>query len=161
MDSVGVGIVVLLFNEEGDLLIGKRKGSHGAGTWSLPGGKLEFMEDAMRRISIETEEETGLVLAPARFTQREWGDNVWTDKDKGQQHWITLFTEAELGPGDNPKEPRVTEPDKCEEWRWVDPFTLRGGRYELFHPLEQYLVRFPVGGWPRYNKVNTRSNRCY
>ena len=148
MDTYGAGVVVLLFNEHGEILIGKRKGAHGAGTWSLPGGKLVFMKSAAQQIRDELEEETGIVLSPHHFLQLGWVDNIWMDPEKGQQHWVTLFTEADYT--FTKAQPKVMEPDKCEEWRWADPFTLRNGRYELFHPLEQFLIKFPVRTWPRF-----------
>ncbi len=146
MDDYRAGVVVFLFDEKGRILIGKRKGSHGAGTWSLPGGKLEFKERALSTISRELIEETGLALPPDRFTTREWLDNIWVDPDKGQQHWITLFTEAFLYERDE-QVPIRMEPEKCDEWRWVDPDVLLfnfNNQFQLFHPLQQYVLRFPI-----------------
>ena len=56
---VGVGVMIV---REGKVLIGKRKGSHGAGQYALPGGKLEWREtwaDCARR---EVLEETAISL---------------------------------------------------------------------------------------------------
>ena len=39
-----VGIGVMIQNEKGEVLLGLRQGSHGAGEWSFPGGHLEFGE---------------------------------------------------------------------------------------------------------------------
>ena len=39
-----VGIGVLIENENGEVLLGLRRGSHGEGEWSFPGGHLDFGE---------------------------------------------------------------------------------------------------------------------
>jgi 8-oxo-dGTP diphosphatase len=62
--KVGVGVMVL---KNGKVLIGKRKGAHGAGEWAWPGGHLEYMEsfeDCARR---EVMEETGIEIHNIRF----------------------------------------------------------------------------------------------
>ena len=158
MDNFSIGVVVFLYNRDDEILIGKRKGSHGAGTWSLPGGKVErkgdsgtglvSLEDPLARVSDELEEEAGIRLHPSRFSAREWMSHSWQDPTKGQQKWITLFTEASLYQN---VAARVMEPDKCEEWRFVSPMEMQCD-YPLFHPLENYLKRFPVQAWPRFKR---------
>ncbi len=64
LPKVGVGVMIL---KEGKVLLGKRKGSHGAGEYSFPGGHLEYMEsfeDCARR---EIEEECGIKVKNLRF----------------------------------------------------------------------------------------------
>ena len=39
--KVGVGVMIL---KDGEILLGKRKGSHGEGEYAFPGGHLEYME---------------------------------------------------------------------------------------------------------------------
>ena len=39
--KVGVGVAVV---KDGKVLLGKRKNAHGEGTWSFPGGHLEYKE---------------------------------------------------------------------------------------------------------------------
>lgn len=57
-----VGIGVMIFRD-GEILLGKRKGSHGDGEYAFPGGHLEYMEsfsDCARR---EVREECGIEIA--------------------------------------------------------------------------------------------------
>jgi 8-oxo-dGTP diphosphatase len=103
---VGVGVLVL---REGRVLLGQRKGSHGAGTWALPGGHLEFGETVAQCAVREVLEETGLdihAVTPAPYT-----NDVFEAEGK---HYITLFVTAHSTAG----EPALCEPDKCSEWRW-------------------------------------------
>lgn len=55
-----VGVGVMIQNEKGEVLLGLRQGSHGAGEWSFPGGHLEFGETVFQTAKREVEEESGL-----------------------------------------------------------------------------------------------------
>jgi 8-oxo-dGTP diphosphatase len=103
---VGVGILII---KDGKVLLGKRKASHGIGTWCPPGGHLEFgesMEDCARR---EVLEETGMKIKNLRFATAT--NDVFVEDGK---HYITLHILAELDSG----EPKVVEPDKIDSWEW-------------------------------------------
>jgi 8-oxo-dGTP diphosphatase len=56
---VGIGVFVW---KDGKFLMGKRLGSHGSGTWSIPGGHLEFDETWQQCAVREVLEETGLKI---------------------------------------------------------------------------------------------------
>jgi 8-oxo-dGTP diphosphatase len=107
MPRVGVGVVIV---RDGMVLLGRRKGSHGAGQWSCPGGHLEAGESITACARREAAEETGLTLqtvTPAPYT-----NDVFADEGL---HYVTLFVVATaVG------EPRIMEPDKCENWSWHD-----------------------------------------
>jgi 8-oxo-dGTP diphosphatase len=104
--QVGVGVIVL---REGLVLLGKRLGSHGAGTWALPGGHLEFGESVEECASREVKEETGLHLQSVVLGP--YTSNVFPVEHK---HYVTLFAIGECAQG----EPQVLEPTKCSSWQW-------------------------------------------
>lgn len=102
---IGVGVVV---TRDGKILLGKRKGSHGAGQWSTAGGHLEFGEGIEECAKRELEEETGLLALSLK--PGPWTENVM-DSDK---HYITFFVFVSSFEG----EPLLLEQEKCEGWHW-------------------------------------------
>ena len=66
MTNPRVGIGVLIFKEQ-KILLGKRIMSHGSGTWSPPGGHLEFRESFEECAIREVNEETGLTIITPEF----------------------------------------------------------------------------------------------
>ncbi len=112
---VGVAAVV---RREGKIILGKRKGAHGAGSWSFPGGGQEKHETDRQAVARELAEETRIILAEDKFRFLVGGESWHEDY---QSRWRTLFFETTVGPG---VEPELAEPDKCEEWIWVSPTEL-------------------------------------
>lgn len=106
---VGVGVLIV---KEGKVLIGKRKGSHGAGQYALPGGKLEWRETWEQCARREILEETGIELI-GDVTYAYTCEAVIDDDN----HWITVFMRADV-PADTTAV--NTEPDKCEGWEWME-----------------------------------------
>jgi len=54
----------LVFNDEGKILLVKRKYPPGQGRWSIPGGHLEYGETLEEAVVRELEEETGIKGIP-------------------------------------------------------------------------------------------------
>ena len=143
-----VGVGVILFNEKSEILVGKRKGSHGAGQWALPGGALEWGETSRGCALRETQEEVGIDLLHETTTSSE---NVFSpeddDEEKGsifhacecqideKNHWITLFALFYVGEGLRGRE-RTMEPHKCEGWFWKKPSDIDE---PMFEPLKKLL----------------------
>jgi uncharacterized protein (TIGR00730 family) len=104
--EVGAGVLVL---RECTVLLGLRRGSHGAGTWGPPGGHVEYGEDPIACVRRETLEEAGIDLGVCEFA------GVTNDMFAAEgRHYVTLFYTSRLSAG----EPTVREPSKCEAWRW-------------------------------------------
>lgn len=57
-----VGVATFVVNNDGMFLMGKRKGSSGAGSFALPGGKLDYGEEIETCAAREILEETGMTL---------------------------------------------------------------------------------------------------
>lgn len=130
--QVRVGVATILFNGKGEILFGLRKGSHGAGTWSFPGGHVDFGESPRTTVYRELKEETGLDVAlVAVYRQCPWASSHWPDDDK---QYVTLFFSAHYIGG----EVQVMEPDKCVEWKW---FPIDKWPKPLFGSLADPIVR--------------------
>jgi 8-oxo-dGTP diphosphatase len=102
---VGVGVMVL---KNGHLLLGRRKGSHGAGEYAYPGGHLEHLESFDQCAKREVKEETGLEIGPIRFLR------LLNTTEYAPKHYIDVAFVADWVSG----EPQVLEPDKIDGWAW-------------------------------------------
>ena len=67
--TVRDGTAAIITNPDGQVLFGLRKGSHGAGTWALPGGHQDFGEEPADAARREVLEETGLDLGRVAMLQ--------------------------------------------------------------------------------------------
>lgn len=103
---VGVGVIV---KRGGKVLLGKRRGSHGEGTWGFPGGHLELWEDVEDCARREVDEETGLKIRNIKL-----GPYTNDKFRKDGKHFITLFVIADYDSG----EAEMKEPEKCDGWEW-------------------------------------------
>lgn len=126
--QVRVGVSVIIRNSKGQILLGKRKGSHGAGKWAPPGGHLEFGEIPLECAIREIKEETGMNLFNVK--QIITTNDIFKAEDK---HYVTIFFEAQSN-----EEPKLLEPNKCEEWRWFDWNEIPCSD-ELFLPFKTFL----------------------
>ena len=103
--ALGVGVIVV---RGGDVLFGLRRGSHGAGSWSFPGGHVDGDESVEGCALRELEEETGLqAVDPRRVGETE-------DVFREGLRYRTLFVRVDWSGG----EPHLREPEACERWCW-------------------------------------------
>ncbi|KAM3440566.1 hypothetical protein MY4824_002014 [Beauveria thailandica] len=134
-----VGVAAVIVNNRGQVLVGKRKGSHGAGTWQFPGGHLEHGEGLLECAVREADEETGLSLQGIKIATQT--NDVFKAEGK---HYITLFAKCVMNDPD--AVPQLREPNKCEGWVWWDWEKFFAGRMtgevddeKLFLPMENLL----------------------
>lgn len=103
--KVGIGVAVV---KDQKVLLGKRKGAHGSGDWSFPGGHLEFGETPEECASRELLEETN--LKALHVIPGPWTNDIF----EGKKHYITIFMFVTKFSGT----PQVLEPHKSENWEW-------------------------------------------
>ncbi len=122
--KVGVGVCII---KDGKVLLGKRLNAHGDGSWSFPGGHLEFGESYEQCASREAEEEAGVKLKNLRFVTAT--NDIFPQE---QKHYITVYMLGEYDSG----EVIVKEPDKMVEWQW---FSWEELPSPLFIPIQNLL----------------------
>ncbi|RLN92749.1 hypothetical protein BBJ28_00023698 [Nothophytophthora sp. Chile5] len=136
---VGVGVLLMSKKHPNCVLIGQRKGSHGAGKFALPGGHLEMYESWQECAIREVKEETDLDLTEAKLAFREVSESepcsisiYWfAAAASTEKHYITILMQAVV---DDEQPVRNMEPNKCVGWTWERWSDLRA-RDDMFTPL--------------------------
>ncbi|MGY0161851.1 nucleotide triphosphate diphosphatase NUDT15 [Edwardsiella tarda] len=115
--AVNVGVGVIIVNADGQILMGKRCGSH-APYWSIPGGHVEAGESFEQAAIREVAEECALQIATPHFVGVT--NNLQTWRDEGVHTVSIIMQVAAPSMG----EAQRCEPHKCEGWQWCDPRQL-------------------------------------
>jgi len=115
---VGVGVIVTKdIGKDGlFVLLGKRKGAHGEGQWSFPGGRIEPDEDPKACAARELDEETGIAVHPSRLVV--WDICPFNNTITGGEPWTTLFYHVLVSEEEG--KPELREPGKCSEWDYFN-----------------------------------------
>lgn len=138
---IGVGVAAL---RNGKVLLGKRKGAHGAGNWSFAGGHLEFFESVEECARRELIEETGLKAFSLKL-------GPWTEDLIEEKHYVTLFVFASHLVG----EPKLLEPHKCDGWGWFTWDTLPT---PLFSPIRSLIAKIGLKNLEKIAKTSSESD---
>lgn len=138
--KVGVGFGVMVLKDE-RVLLGKRHSDpekadsllHGEGTWTMPGGKIDFGEAFEEAAGREVMEETGI-----KVNQDKLKLISVTNDRVHDAHFVTIGFLCEDFEGES----KVMEPDEIVEWRWFD---LNNLPEKIFFPsakiIKNYLAK--------------------
>jgi len=109
-DSFYIGVAIFVIRDN-KILLEKRKGGYGDGSWGTPGGHLEYGEKIKDAASRELFEETGMICNSFDFL------NIVHDPDfSNGRHYVHISFLAKEVQG----EPILKEPEECYEWQWFD-----------------------------------------
>ena len=117
-NTIGAGCGVMVFNDKNQLLLGLRNENenladselHEEGTWTMPGGNIEYGETFEEAGAREAYEETGIIINPNDL------EVICVQVDKNEHaHYISVGMIAKLFEG----KPKVMEQD-IVDWKWFD-----------------------------------------
>ena len=122
--KVGVAIII---TKNDQVLLMKRKGAHGHGTWSTPGGHLEISESPEQCATREAKEEVGVDVVDIRF--RAVTNDIFDNQGK---HYVTLWMEG----SSITEMPTIAAENEVDEIGWYAWDKLPE---PLFLPLENLI----------------------
>lgn len=107
MEEQRIGTCIVLVNNNQEILLGKRKNAYSAGSYGLPGGRIEVNEPMSDSIKREVLEETGIEL--------NYLDYIGVVREnQGDYDFIHFVFYSNIDGLD----PKLCEPEKCEGWEW-------------------------------------------
>lgn len=140
--KMGIGFGVMIIRD-GKVLLGQRHPDpikadslmNGEGTWTMPGGKLDFGESFEEGAVREVAEEIGVDILPSDLEVISLSNDIVPTA-----HFVTVGLLCKNFPKD--AEARVMEPDEITQWKW---FSLDELPVPLFKPSQKVLNNFKEG----------------
>ncbi len=140
MNRPKIGLAIFVLDSTNNkILIGKRMKEK---LFGLPGGKLEYGESFEECAYRELLEETNLDIPENRF---KYSCSFNCIKKEIDYHWVEIIMICQLTKEEE-KNLRNNEPDKCENWNWVnfeEVEKLNKDNY-LFIGLNRYLEKYKI-----------------
>lgn len=112
VDYIGVAAGAMILDDQGRLFLSKRsqQAKNERGRWETPGGSVNFGETLEAAVRREIMEEYGAEIDIIEQWPAE--DHIIPAE---KQHWVATTFLAKFKPG---QEPKIMEPDKCDEIGW-------------------------------------------
>lgn len=162
--DVGVGTAAVLTRMRASVpggslrqqvLLGRRRGAHGAGLWGFSGGWIDRGDTSLEEsLAREVLEETGIVVdsADSRLL-------CVTTEPHDEFRTVTIFyaVPCPLDFGEEP--PRPLEPHKCDEWRWFFVDEPPAGLFGSVRTVLQRIVK-QSSQVPEYLPSNVKGIVC-
>lgn len=121
--KVGVGVIIV---RDGKVLLIRRTGSHGSGTWSVPGGHIDGGESPSETAVRETKEETNIDIDGADLV------GVTNDVFEAEgKHYVTLWMRSR----GTPRGEVTLNERESSDYAWFDHAHLPSPRFVPFDNL--------------------------
>lgn len=133
-EHVRVGTGLMIVKDNSQVLLGKRKGSHGEGEYSWPGGHMDKGETMVEAVVRELHEECGWDLVIETPTLLRISDLL--------EYWPKQYVDIGFVAKYVSGEPQVMEPHKLESWGWYDIDNLPS---PLFATIPGYIESYKNG----------------
>lgn len=131
--GIKTAVDIAIFNQNNQVLLGKRLVEAGFGTWGFPGGRLKTGEKIIQGSQREIKEELGEEIK-IRFTDEILGVRENSIPPFFSHHVTVIIKGVHVG-----GEPKITEPEKCERWEW---FSLNQLPKDLFSGVGEILENY-------------------
>ncbi len=132
--NLRLAVDVAIFDRKGRVLLGKRLTNEGFGTWGFPGGRMNPDEKINQCAQRELREELGDNI------EIEISNQVIAVRENkippNFVHHVTIILKGSLKSG----KPKVVEPDRCGEWRFIEIENLH--KYPLFSGIKEALKNY-------------------
>ncbi len=132
-EGIRTAVDIAIFNDSGQVLLGKRLAKAGLGTWGFPGGHLKTDEKiadcARREIMEELGDKVNIEFSNEVLSVRE------NSIPPHSVHHVTVIIKGRYLWG----EIKVNEPEICEKWSWFDLDDLPA---ELFSGIRETLINY-------------------
>lgn len=131
--AVHAGTALVLADASGRILLLKRAGSHGEGTWAVPGGWVDAWEHPEQTIQREAYEELGITLKTPtffRYTKDEFPD----EDTECVCLWFYAKHTDYLG------NPKIMEPHKATDLAWFYPTSIQAMPNDAVFGSTQHVI---------------------